>query len=72
MVVYLTDQRIKYEEAQQYFTDAYVWAKNNCSSFIDFHVQDVSDVSYIYDHVAEYKFADPKDAMWFQLKWKTD
>lgn len=70
MVVYLTDEKIKYEESQAYFESAENWAKENCPSFISLHVQDVSDVSYVYDHVASYQFNDPKDAMWFQMKWK--
>lgn len=70
--VYLNDSKISYEQAQIYFADANRWAKGQCQSYIGFHVQDVSDVSYVYDHVAEYRFKDPKDAMWFELKWKTD
>ena len=70
--VYLNDAKLSHETAQIYFVDADLWAKNQCQSYIGFHVQDVSDVSYIYDNVAEYRFNDPKDAMWFELKWKTD
>ncbi len=72
LVVYLTDSKIPYEQAEQHFNEAADWARRQCSSFINHHVQDVSDVSYIYDHVAEYKFNDPKDALMFQLKWKND
>lgn len=68
-VVYLNDAKIDYEKAQAYFTDADFWARNQCQSYIGFHVQDVSDVSYIYDHVAEYRFNDPKDAVMFELRW---
>ena len=69
-VVYLTDEKIPYEQADDYFKTASEWAKTQCSSFIDYDVQDVSDVSYFYDHVAQYRFNDSKDAMWFELKWK--
>ena len=69
--VYLNDSKIAYEEAQSYFLDADRWAKNQCQSYIGFHVQDVSDVSYIYDHVAQYQFNDPKDALLFDLRWRT-
>ena len=70
-VVYLTDEKIPYEQAEAYFAEAAAWASRQCSSFVDYHVQDVADVSYIYDHVAEYGFDDPKDALLFGLKWKS-
>ncbi len=69
-VVYLSDIGIPYEQAEEYFAEAAAWASRQCPSFVDYHVQDVSDVSYFYDHITEYKFEDPKDAVWFQLKWK--
>jgi|Laugresu1bdmlbdd_1035124.scaffolds.fasta_scaffold199240_2 hypothetical protein len=71
-VVYLTDEKVPYERAEEYFAEAAAWAKLRCSSFVDYHVQDVSDVSYIYDHVGQYGFADPKDALLFELKWKSN
>jgi uncharacterized protein YfcZ (UPF0381/DUF406 family) len=71
-VVYLSDAGIPYEQVQEHFANVAEWAKHQCSSFVDYHVQDVSDVSYHYDHVAEFKFQDSKDAIWFQLKWKSD
>jgi len=70
-VVYLNDSKIPYEEAPAYFREAANWARRQCSSFVDYHVQDVSDVSYVYDHVAQYGFTDPKDALLFELKWKS-
>lgn len=69
-VVYLTDAKIPYEKAQSHFKEAAEWARRQCSSFVDYHVQDVSDVSYEYDHVASYGFTNPKDALLFELKWK--
>jgi hypothetical protein len=69
-VVYLDDTGIPYENAQAHFKEAAEWAKQQCSSFLGYHVQDVSDVSLINDYVTEYRFRDPKDAIWFQLKWK--
>ena len=69
-VVYLSDEKIKYEEAQAFFEKANLWATEQCQSYIGYHVQDVSDVSYVYDQVAEYKFNDPKDAMLVELRWK--
>lgn len=71
-VVYITDTNIPYEQANEFFKSAENWAKKQCPSYISHHVQDVSDVSYTNDFIAEYKFQDPKDAMWFELKWKTD
>lgn len=69
-VVYLNDSGIDYDQAESYFVSAADWAKNQCCSFIGYHIQDVSDVSLVNDYVAEYKFKDPKDAIWFELKWK--
>lgn len=71
-VVYLTDEKIKYELAHAHFKEAADWARRQCSSFVDYHVQDVSDVSYEYDNVAQYGFTDPKDALLFELKWKSN
>ena len=71
-VVYLTDTGIPYEEAENFFAEAAAWASRQCPSFIDYHVQDVSDVSYYNDLITEYRFRDPKDALLFQLKWKSD
>ena len=70
-VVYLNDTGSPYEQAEEYFAEAAAWASRQCSSFVDYHVQDVSDVSLINDFVTEYRFDDPKDAILFQLKWKT-
>jgi hypothetical protein len=70
-VVYLNDTGIPYEQAEEYFAEAAAWASRQCSSFVDYHVQDVSDVSLINDFVTEYRFDDSKDAILFQLKWKT-
>ena len=70
-VVYINDTGIPYEQAEEYFAEVAAWASRQCSSFVDYHVQDVSDVSLINDFVTEYRFDDPKDAILFQLKWKT-
>lgn len=71
-VVYLNDAGINYEQADPFFKEAAEWARRQCSSFVDYHVQDVSDVSYVYDHIASYGFNDPKDALLFELKWKSN
>lgn len=70
-VVYLNDTGIPYDQAEIYFKEAAIWAKKQCQSFIDYHVQDVSDVSYQNDFVAQYGFDDPKDALMFEIKWKS-
>jgi hypothetical protein len=68
-LVYLTDGNIPYEEAEEYFQEAADWAKQNCGTFISHSVQDMGDFSYEYDQIAEYRFNDIKDAIWFQLRW---
>ncbi len=70
--VYLNDTGIPYEEAEEYFAEAAAWASRQCPSFIDYHVQDVSDVSLQNDFITSYQFKDPKDALLFELKWKYD
>ncbi len=70
LVVYLNDSNVPYHEAEDHFAEAAAWASRQCNSFIDYHVQDVSDVSLMFDHVAEYRFKDSKDALMFQLKWR--
>jgi len=70
-VVYLNDAKMSYDEATDYFDEAGAWATRQCYSFVDYHVQDVSDVNYEFDQVAQYRFSDPKDALMFELKWKS-
>lgn len=69
--VYLTDEGIPYERAEEHFAEVAAWASRQCASYVDYHVQDVSDASYFYDFVAQYQFTDPKDVLLFQLKWKS-
>lgn len=69
--VYLNDAHIDdINQAEHYFKLAADWATEQCKSFVNYDVQDVSDVSYTYDTVAVYLFNDSKDAVWFELKWK--
>lgn len=67
--VYLNDSKLKYDEGIKLFLEANEWAVKYCPSYKGHHVQDVSDVSYVYDNIALYVFEDEKDANWFQLKW---
>jgi hypothetical protein len=70
IVVYLNDTGVAYEQAEEFFAEASAWASRQCASYVDYHVQDVSDHSYTNDFITEYRFNDPKDAMLFQLRWK--
>lgn len=70
-VVYLDDTEIPYEQAELYFSQVADWAKKQCPSFVGHYIQDVSDVSLINDYITAYHFKDPKDAVWFELKWKS-
>ena len=69
--IYLNDTNVPYEQAEEYFAEAAAWASRQCSSFVNYHVQDVSDVSLINDFIVEYRFGDPKDALLFELKCKS-
>jgi hypothetical protein len=71
ITVYLNDTGIPYEQAEEHFAEAAAWASQQCLSYIDYHVQDVSDFSYTNDLIAEYRFTDSKDAMLFQIKYKS-
>jgi len=68
--IYLTDSERNYDQAQEYFQEAFAWAQSQCKSFVGFDVQDTADVSYEWDQVAVYNFSDERDAQWFSLKWK--
>lgn len=72
IVVYLNDTKIPYEESEKHFRDAADWAKQQCPTFVDHNVQDVSDVSITNDFIAQYRFKDSKDALLFQLKWRSN
>lgn len=69
-LVYLNDSGIDYLNAREHFETIATWARSQCPSFVSYRVEDVSDVSYEWDLIAEYKFRDPKDAIWFELKWR--
>ena len=58
-----------YEKNASYFAKIDSWAKEYCSGYRGYHVQDVSDVSYQWDEIASYVFEDEKSANWFKLKW---
>ena len=61
---------LDYARMRIYFMEAADWARQSCPSFIDYDVIDTSDVSPIFDQIAEYKFTDEKEAFLFELKWR--
>ena len=69
--VYINDSKntYQYNWSEQYWLDIDSWARNNCTSYVGYHVQDVSDVSVQWDKIGEYRFFDEKDAVFFELKW---
>ena len=70
LAVYLTDENRTLEQSLDYYDAADHWANENCSSYVGYDVQDVSDVSYYYDTVARYVFDNEQDVVLFTLKWK--
>lgn len=69
--VLITDEKSGgYDNNHRYFNTIHHWAKEHCASYVDMHVQDVSDVSYQWDEIAAYKFTDEKDVVIFKLKWE--
>lgn len=68
--VFLNDNGLDWNASLQHFREAHIWAEINCPSYQKLHVQEVIDVSHLYDYVAQYQFEDEQDAVIFQLKWK--
>ena len=68
--VILDDSGISYDNAFILFAAAAAWATQNCPSYQTYETVDVSDFSLVNDVVAEYVFADARDATLFRLKWK--
>ena len=58
-----------YEFNGYYFAAIHQWAEEHCVSYRGMHIQDVSDVSLLWDEIAAYRFADEQDALIFKLKW---
>ena len=67
--VLLSDNGMKYEQAEQFFAEAAVWAKSHCHSFVEHTVADVSDFSYAHDLLAQYVFTDERDELMFKLRY---
>lgn len=70
LAVYLVDDNLTLEQSWDYYAAADIWARENCTSYIGYDVQDVSDVSYDYDTIARYVFDNDRDVVMFTLKWK--
>jgi hypothetical protein len=51
------------------FAEAKQWAVDNCTTFANVIIVDVSDVSMQWDEVAVFNFSSESDAAWFKLKW---
>lgn len=58
-----------YDRARLYFIDASIWALKHCKSFQGYEIIDTTDVSMVWDQIAEYCFKDPRDVTLFKLVW---
>jgi hypothetical protein len=58
-----------YDNNHNFFNERDKWASENCLSYTGMHIQDVSDVSYLWDEIAAYYFDDQKDQTLFILRW---
>lgn len=69
ITIMLNDEKMTYDESYLYFESAGVWAQENCQSFVDHEIVDVSDFSLTHDVLAQYQFKEEKDATMFLLRW---
>lgn len=67
--VFVADDGMTYEQAEQHFKELDNWAKQHCASYRGHHVQDVADFSPVNDLIARYVFDNDSDVAWFKLKW---
>lgn len=67
--MFLTDEKMSYERAQEYYSQADQWAQEHCASYQGHHVQDVVDFSMYHDLIAAYGFTDSQDVTAFSLRW---
>lgn len=58
-----------YEFNEAYFATIDAWARAHCASYQGYHVQDVQDVSLLWDDLAQYRFGNEQDLVLFRLKW---
>lgn len=66
--VYVNDSNPNYDGAV-FFKSVADWSSENCKSFINYTVVDVSDVSTQYDYIAQYFFRRKNDMIAFRLRW---
>lgn len=68
--VLITDDKSGgYNNNHNFFKERGEWAQKHCKSFHGYDVQDVSDVSYLWDEIACYRFTNEEDVTLFTLKW---
>lgn len=67
--VVLNDTDISYADVYAHFSWIAGWAMEHCPSYVTYETVDVSDFSLINDVLAEYMFANDRDATLFRLKW---
>lgn len=67
--VFVTDDGMSYEQAEQHFVELDSWARENCASYVGHHVQDVTDFSPVNDLIAQFGFNTESDVAWFRLRW---
>ncbi len=46
------------------------WARECCASYCGIVVSDISDLSYVADEIAVYRFGNSADAAFFTMQWK--
>jgi hypothetical protein len=70
-VIYIKDDGVPYAAAVWFFAHLHLWATKQCSSYVGYRIQDVSDSSLTNDFIAAYTFSDSADSLLFSLKWNT-
>jgi len=66
--VYVNDSNLNCNSAD-FFEAVAEWSDENCNSYVDYNVVDVSDVSTQYDYVGQYFFKRKNDMIAFRLRW---
>jgi hypothetical protein len=69
MIKICIGDRLEWKDAQDEFNDIQYWTYKHCKSFVEMKIRDVSDVSILYDYVAEFSFTEERDATLFRLKY---
>lgn len=69
MIKVCIGDRIEWKNTYEEFFKRRQWACVNCKSFYEMKISDVSDVSMLYDYVAEFSFTEERDATLFTMRW---